>query len=60
MFDLSTLDLVALQKHVNRRVRSVTPTTEEKEIRTLRTAFHWAVRMGFLSRAFPSGLMYLK
>ena len=59
-FPLPELRLGDLQRHIDRRCRDgVVPTTVEKEIRTLRTAWNWAARMDLLHGPYPNkGLVY--
>lgn len=59
------LSLADLQRHVERRAKKnglrgkLSPATIRKEIVTLRTAWNWAVPMGFLTGRFPNkGLHY--
>jgi hypothetical protein len=60
-FDLRTLDLAHLQKHVDRRCQKVAPATAAKEISTFRTAWNWGVRMKLVSGPCPvEGLVYPK
>jgi integrase len=60
-FDLMRLRLADLQRHVDRRVNKVATATAEKDIRALRAAWNWAVRMGILTGQFPNhGLVYPK
>ena len=60
-FDLKTLEISHLQKHIDRRCAKVSPTTAAKEISTLRTAWNWGVRMKTLSGICPvKGLIYPK
>ncbi|ODU00289.1 MAG: hypothetical protein ABS79_03625 [Planctomycetes bacterium SCN 63-9] len=60
-FDLRTLDLPHLQKHVDRRCPKVSPATASKEISTLRTAWNWGARMKLVSGLCPvKGLLYPK
>ena len=60
-FDLKTLELAHLQKHVDRRCAKVSPATAAKEIATLRTAWNWGLRMKLVSVTCPvKGLTYPK
>lgn len=60
-FDLRTLELAHLQKHVDRRCPKVSPATAGKEIATFRTAWNWAVRMKLVSGPCPvKGLVFPK
>jgi integrase len=60
-FVMSGLTLAALQKHIDRRRGDVAGVTIRKEIDTLRSAWHWAQRMGYVEGDFPSaGLVYPK
>ena len=60
-FDLRTLELSHLQKHIDRRCPKVSPATASKEISTFRTAWNWAVRMKLVSGPCPvKGLLYPK
>jgi integrase len=60
-FDLRTLELAHLQKHVDRRCAKASPVTAAKEISTFRTAWNWAARMKMVAGACPvKGLVYPK
>jgi integrase len=60
-FDLRTLELAHLQKHVDRRCPRVSPATAAKEISTLRTAWNWGARMKLVTGPCPvKGLLYPK
>lgn len=60
-FDLRTLELGHLQKHVDRRCLKVSPATAAKEISTFRTAWNWGGRMKLFSGPCPvKGLLYPK
>ena len=55
------LNLVDLQKHINRRQGGVEWITIKKEIDTLRSAWNWACQMMIVEGEFPfSGLVYPK
>jgi integrase len=67
-FMLQALTLTDLQDYVNKRAkakgirgRSLSPTTMQKEIASLRAAWNWGVQAGLLQGAFPNkGLKYPK
>lgn len=61
-FPIAELSRAALQGHVERRAElGVSATTIKKEVTTLRTAWHWAMGEGELSRDYPNkGLIYPK
>jgi integrase len=60
-FDLRTLELAHLQKHIDRRCPKVSPSTASKEISTFRTAWNWGGRMKLVSGPCPvKGLLYPK
>jgi integrase len=60
-FVLSGLRLGSLQSHIDRRQKDVSPITIKKEIDTFRSAWNWALRMGWVAAPFPSGgLVYPK
>ena len=61
-FPLADLSRADLQGHVERRAKlGISATTIKKEITTLRTAWHWAMGEGELSRDYPNkGLIYPK
>jgi integrase len=67
-FSISDLTLPKLQEHVNRRAkakglrgRKLSAVTLRKEMASLRAAWNWAARMGFVSGMFPHrGLVYPK
>jgi integrase len=66
-FEMDGLTLADLQRHVDRRQdpaggkKGVAGVTVKKEIDTLRAAWNWASRMGYVEGGFPSGrLVYPK
>ncbi|MGO9600002.1 MAG: hypothetical protein ACLP7Q_18590 [Isosphaeraceae bacterium] len=67
-FAVQNLAASDLQMHVERRARAkgrggkpLSPTTIKKEIASFSGIWSWAVRMGYLSGAFPNkGLLYPK
>lgn len=60
-FDLQTLELAHLQKHIDRRCPKISPATVGKEISTFRTVWNWGVRMKLVSGTCPvKGLVYPK
>jgi integrase len=60
-FPFGTLMLPHLQRHIDRRAKSVSGVTIKKEIDTLRSVWNWAQRMGKVDDNFPSGkLLYPK
>ncbi len=60
-FTIGDLALADLQRHIDSRQKVVAAVTIKKEIDTLRSAWNWACRMGFVKGSFPSGgLVYPK
>ncbi len=62
-FPISSLVHADLQRHVSKRsvTDSVAATTIKKELDTLRSAWNWAKRMGYVKDEFPGvGLVYPK
>ena len=60
-FDLRSLDLAHLQKHIDRRCPKVSPATAPKEVSTFRTAWNCGIRMKRVSGHCPvKGLIYPK
>lgn len=60
-FLLAGLTMAKLQKHIDRRAKSVAPVTIKKEIDTFRAAWNWGMRMKWVDQPFPSaGLVYSK
>ncbi|HEV8058718.1 MAG TPA: tyrosine-type recombinase/integrase [Gemmataceae bacterium] len=59
-FDIQTLTMDDLQKHVNRR-KQRSPVTLKKEMASFRACWNWGVHAGKLNSTFPSkGLRYPK
>jgi integrase len=60
-FGIDELKHGDLQRHINRRSSSAAPITINKELDTLRSAWNWARRMGFVKADFPGArLVYPK
>jgi hypothetical protein len=60
-FAIGTLTVGDLQRHINRRQKTVSPTTIKKEIDSLRAAWNWSIPMGLISSPFPiKGTTYAK
>src|SRR5262249_15585516 len=60
-FPMNALTLADLQRHVDRRQKDVAAVTIKKEVDTLRSAWNWASRMGYVEGEFPGGrLVYPK
>lgn len=67
-FAVQTLNLVHLQRHVDRRSRKkgirnrpISPTTLRKEMASLRACWNWGVQAGLVKGPFPNrGLRYPK
>ena len=60
-FLIPTLHHADLQRHINRRSPTAAAVTIKKELDTLRSAWHWAKRMGHVQGDFPgAGLVYPK
>ena len=59
---MAELDQPGLQAHIGRRsALVVVAATIKKEVTTFRTAWHWAVGAGLLTRDYPNkGLVYPK
>ena len=62
-FPITSIAYADLQRHITRRTTSdrVGAITIKKELDTLRSAWYWAKRMGYVQDSFPSaGLVYPK
>jgi integrase len=61
-FPLAELSSSDLQRHIERRVKaSISPTTVEKELETLGTAWNWGCSAGLLATPYPNdGLVFPK
>jgi hypothetical protein len=59
-FPIASLSHADLQRHISRR-SNVAAVTIKKELDTLRSAWNWAKRMGYVPKDFPgAGLVYPK
>jgi len=54
-FQMNSLMLPDLQRHLDRRQKDVAGVTIKKEIDTIRSAWRWAQRMGKVQGDFPNG-----